>query len=56
MHEEQGYTLEEVKGVLAGGGMEVVRVCDAETGEEPDDTSEKVFFIAREKGKKREEA
>ena len=56
VHEEQGYTLEEVKGFLAAGGMEFVRVFDAETGEEPDDTSEKVFFIAREKGKKREEA
>lgn len=52
VHEEQGYTLEEVKGFLAAGGMEFVRVFDADTGEEPTDTSEKVFFIAREKGKR----
>ena len=56
VHEEQGYTLDEVKGFLAAGGMEFVRVFDADTGEEPEETSEKVFFIAREKGKKREES
>ena len=52
IHEEQGYTLEEVKGFLDAGGMEFVRVFDAETGDDPTDTSEKVFFIAREKGKR----
>lgn len=51
VHEEQGYSPEEVKGFLAAGGMEFVRVFDADTGDEPTDTSEKVFFIAREKGK-----
>lgn len=54
VHEEQGYTLEEVRGFLVAGGMEFVRVFDADTGEAPTDTSEKVFFIAREKGKQRE--
>lgn len=52
VHEEQGYTPEEVRGFLAAGGMEFVRVFDADTGVGPTDTSEKVFFIAREKGKK----
>ena len=52
VHEEQGYTLEEVKDFLAAGGMEFVRVFDADTTEAPTDTSEKVFFIAREKGKR----
>ena len=51
---EQGYTPEEVKGFLAAGGMEFVRVFDADTGGAPTDTSEKVIFIAREKGKVRE--
>lgn len=51
VHEEQGYALEDVKGFLETGGMEFVRVFDADTGGEPEDTSEKVFFIAREKGK-----
>ena len=54
IHEEQGYTLEAVKGFLAEGGMEFVRVFDADTGGAPTDTSEKVFFIAREKGKRKE--
>lgn len=54
VHEEQGYTLEEVRGFLTAGGMEFVRVFDADTGKEPVDTSEKVFFVAREKGKLRE--
>lgn len=53
VHEEQGYALEDVKGFLEAGGMEFVRVFDADTGGEPQDTSEKVFFIAREKGKQR---
>ena len=52
VHEEQGYTLDEVKKFLLAGGMEFVRVFDAVTGGEPTENSEKVFFIAREKGKK----
>ena len=52
--EEQGYTTEEVMGFLAAGGMEFVRVFDADTGGEPTDTSEKIFFVARERGKVRE--
>lgn len=55
VHEEQGYELEDVKGFLEAGGMEYVRVFDADTGGEPKETSEKVFFIAREKGKQRAE-
>ena len=54
VHEEQGYTTEEVMGFLAAGGMECVRVFDADTGGEPTDTSEKIFFVARERGKVRE--
>lgn len=53
VHEEQGYALEDVKHFLEAGGMEYVRVFDADTGREPEDTTEKVFFIAREKGKQR---
>lgn len=54
VHEEQGYTPEEVRGFLAAGGMEFVRAFDADTSGEPTDTSERVFFVAREKGKLRE--
>ncbi len=51
LHEEQGYTIEQVQSFLAAGGMEFVRMFDAETGGQPDETSEKVFFIAKEHGK-----
>ena len=54
VHEEQGYAPEEVKGFLTAGGMEFVCAFDVDTGGEPTDTSEKIFFIAREKGKMRE--
>lgn len=53
VHEEQGYALEDVRRFLEAGGMEYVRVFDADTGGEPQNTTEKVFFIAREKGKQR---
>lgn len=52
VHEEQGYMIGEIKQFLAAGGMEFVRVFDADTGDEPTDTSAKVFFVAREKGKR----
>jgi SAM-dependent methyltransferase len=51
VHEEQGYTIEEVKAFLVEAGMEFLRVCDADTGETPGDETERLFFIAREKGK-----
>lgn len=54
VHEEQGYTLKAVQEMLEAGGMEYVRMFDADTGGEPTDVSEKVFFIARERGKMRE--
>lgn len=52
VHEEQGYTLKEVRDFLAAGGMEFVRAFDADTGGEPTDRSVRVFFIGREKGKR----
>lgn len=51
LHEEQGYSHEEVCGFLKAGGMELVRVFDAQTGRAPTATSEKVFYIAKEHGK-----
>jgi SAM-dependent methyltransferase len=51
VHEEQGYTIGQVKGFLEAAGMEFVRVYDADTGEEPGEQTERLFFIAREHGK-----
>lgn len=55
VHEEQGYTPQEIKSFLAAGGMEFVRMFDADTESAPTDTSEKIFFVAREKDKQRKE-
>jgi SAM-dependent methyltransferase len=51
VHEEQGYTIEEVKSFLEAAGMEFLRVYDADSGREPVETTERLFFVAREKGK-----
>lgn len=51
LHEEQGYELEAVKQFIQAGGMEYVAMFDADTNKAPAKNSEKVFFIAREKGK-----
>lgn len=56
VHEEQGYTPQEVERFLEEGGMEFVRMFDAQSGGAPTETSEKIFFVAREKGKKQEES
>ena len=52
VHEEQCYEPGEVAGFLKAGGMEFVRMFDADTGGAPTKTSEKIFFVAREKGKR----
>ena len=51
VHEEQGYAPEQILEFIARSGMEYVRAFDAETGGEPHETSEKVFFVVREHGK-----
>ena len=51
VHEEQGYALEQILEFIARSGMEYVRAFDAETGGEPHETSEKVFYVVREHGK-----
>ncbi len=53
IHEEQSYELEEVISFLEAGGMEYMGVFDAETKGQPTKVSEKIFVIAREKGKQR---
>lgn len=51
VHEEQGYAPGQILEFIARSGMEYVRAFDAETGGEPHETSEKVFYVVREHGK-----
>ena len=51
VHEEQGYTPEQILEFIAHSGMEYVRSFDAEDGGAPHATSEKVFYVVREHGK-----
>lgn len=51
VHEEQGYAPEQILQFIAHSGMEYVRAFDAESGGEPHETSEKVFYVVREHGK-----
>lgn len=50
-HYQKAYEIKEVKRLLKEAGMEVVAVYDAFTKEAPKPDSERVYFIAREKGK-----
>jgi SAM-dependent methyltransferase len=50
-HYERAYSIEEIKGLLEKAGMEVVGVFDNLSFNAPVDKSERIFFVAREKGK-----
>ncbi len=50
-HFERAYSIEEITTLLQEAGMEVVGVFDNLSFEEPNDKSERIFFVAREKGK-----
>ena len=50
-HYQRAYEIENVKEMLEQAGMEFVAVYDAFTHEAPKPGSERVYFIAREKGK-----
>ncbi len=50
-HCQRGYSLEQVQTLLAQAGMEFVTAYDAFTKEAPRQESERVYVIAREKGK-----
>lgn len=52
-HFQRGYTLDEVRGLIARSGLEFVAAYDAFTKEEPGEKSERVYVIARESGKAR---
>lgn len=52
-HFQRAYSVEEIKGLLEEAGMEYLGVFEAFTEEKPKTDSERVFFLAREKGKRR---
>ena len=51
VHEEKAYSLEEIQCALKEAGMEFLACYDAFTRSLPKKESERVYFIAREKGK-----
>lgn len=53
-HYQRAYTLDEVKAAIGEAGMEFVAVFDAFTNLEPGDESERIYVIAREKGKRKD--
>lgn len=55
-HFQKAYALEEIQSILCNAGMEYVRAYDAFTKEEPHKKSERIYVIARERGKESEYA
>ena len=53
LHDQRGYQMEIVRQALERAGMEYVTVLDADTMAEPSEDSERVYIVAREKGKAR---
>lgn len=52
-HYERGYTVEKIKELIKKAGMEFVACYDELTFREPHSESQRVFFVAREKGKEK---
>ena len=50
-HYQKAYTIDEVKQAITDGGMECIAIYDAFTREAPRKDSQRVYVIAREKGK-----
>ncbi|MGI6070515.1 MAG: class I SAM-dependent DNA methyltransferase [Blautia sp.] len=53
IHYQRGYSLDEVKALLKEAGMEFVASYDAFTQAPPKEDSERIYVLAREKGKQR---
>lgn len=51
-HFQRGYTLEEMKHFLEVSGLEFVKAFDADTLQEVTEQSERIYCVARERGKK----
>ncbi len=52
-HYQRGYTLKEMEGFVKQAGLELLLSLDADTHKKPNKTSERIYIIAREKGKDR---
>lgn len=52
VHHQHGYTVEEIKELILESGMEYITSYDAFTKNPPKEDSERIYIIAREKGKK----
>lgn len=50
-HFQKAYSVETVKALLIKGGLEFIAVYDAFTWDPPSEDSERIYFVAREKGK-----
>lgn len=53
-HIQKGYTLKKMKRALKNAGMDYLCAYDADTRETPCDKSERIYVVARERGKKLE--
>ena len=51
-HYQRGYTVEEMKVYLKEAGLELVKIIDADTHKAPTAESQRIYIVAREKGKK----
>ena len=50
-HFQRAYSEEQIRDLVKEAGMELLRICDADTGQEPSETTERIHVIAREHGK-----
>ena len=51
LHLQKAYTLDEIKEAIAASGLEFITAFNAFTSDAPDEDSERIYIIAREKGK-----
>lgn len=52
-HYQRGYTLEEMTKLVKKAGLEFIAALDADSHESPTKTSERIYIIAKEKGKEK---
>lgn len=53
-HFQRAYSADRIRRLLREAGMEFLKICDADTGQEPSETTERIHVIAREHGKETE--
>ncbi len=53
-HAQRGYTLTEMTALIKKAGLIPIKAVDSDTGKPADESSERIFFVARESGKKKE--